>query len=153
MEGIASLTERDYEVGGSTALLDAIGATIQKISNAQKGTKKELRADKVLFVIKTDGMENASREYSFKQINELIASKKERSDWEFLFLGANIDAVATAGKFGVKEDFAVTYHADGEGTELNFRVLNEAVASFRKGKAIDRSWKGEIEKDYQERGK
>src|SRR5690606_32666240 len=107
----------------------------------------------VLFVITTDGMENSSSEYTFRKINDMISSAKEKNGWEFLFLGANIDAVATAGKFGVNEAYAVNYHADGEGTELNFNVLNEAVASFRKGKAIDRSWKADIEKDYQERGK
>lgn len=153
LEGISPLTEMDYEVGGTTALLDAVGSTIQKISNVQKGTLQEQRADKVMFVITTDGMENSSREYNYKKIHEMIAMKKNSADWEFIFLGANIDAVATARQFGVDEEFAVEYHADAEGTQLNYKVLSEAVTSFRTGKSIDRSWKKDIEKDYNSRAK
>ena len=153
LEGISPLTETDYEVGGMTALLDAVGSTIQKISNVQKSTLHEQRADRVMFVITTDGMENSSCEYTYKKIHEMIAEKKAASDWEFMFLGANIDAVATARQFGVDEEFAVNYHADAEGTELNYKVLSEAVSSFRTGKKIERSWKKEIEKDYESRGK
>lgn len=152
LEGVSPLTERDYEVGGMTALLDAIGSTIQKISNVQRSTLKNQRADRVMFVITTDGMENSSCEYTYKKIHELIARKKAAANWEFVFLGANIDAVATAKQFGVEEEFAVNYHADAEGTELNYKVLSEAVTSFRKGQAMDRSWKEEIEKDYENRG-
>ena len=153
LEGISPLTETDYEVGGMTALLDAIGSTIQKISNVQKGTLQDQQADKVMFVITTDGMENASCEYNYKKIHEMIAQKKNAANWEFMFLGANIDAVATARQFGVEEEFAVNYHADAEGTQLNYQVVSEVVASFRKGKKIDREWKKEIEKDYNSRGK
>lgn len=152
LEGISPMTDSDYEVGGMTALLDAVGSTIQKISNAQKGTLKKHQADQVMFVITTDGLENSSCEYTYKKIHEMIASKKT-AGWEFIFLGANIDAVATAKKFGVDEDFAVDYHADAEGTELNYQVVSEAVSSFRTGKKIDREWKKEIERDYEARGK
>ncbi len=152
LEGISPMTDSDYEVGGMTALLDAVGSTIQKISNAQKGTLKKHQADRVMFVITTDGLENSSCEYTYKKIHEMISSKKTAS-WEFIFLGANIDAAATAKKFGVDEDFAVDYHADAEGTELNYQVLSEAVSSFRTGKKIDREWKKEIERDYEARGK
>lgn len=152
LEGVSPLTESDYEVGGMTALLDAVGSTIQKIANVQKGTLQDQRADRVMFVITTDGRENSSCEYTYKKIHELIASKKSTAGWEFVFLGANIDAVATAKQFGVDEDFAVDYHADEEGTQLKYKVLSEAVTSFRKGKAMDRSWKREIEKDYERRG-
>ncbi|MEZ0481125.1 hypothetical protein [Planococcus sp. SSTMD024] len=152
LEGISPMTDSDYEVGGMTALLDAVGSTIQKISNAQKGTLKKHQADRVMFVITTDGLENSSCEYTYKKIHEMIASKKT-AGWEFMFLGANIDAVVTAKKFGVDEDFAVDYHADAEGTELNYQVLSEAVSSFRTGKKIDREWKKEIERDYEARAK
>ena len=153
LKGISPLTEDDYAVGGTTALLDAIGSTVQKIANAQKRTMEEERADKVMFVITTDGMENASCEYNYKKINEMIAMQKQKFNWEFIFLGANIDAVATARQFGVEEEFAVEYHADPEGTQLNYQVLSEAVTSFRTGKSIDRNWKKDIEKDYKSRAK
>jgi uncharacterized protein YegL len=151
IKGIAPITEREYEVGGTTALLDAIGSTIHKIGNVQKRTSEEERAGKVLFVITTDGMENASREYDYGKIKAMIEHQKVKYDWEFIFLGANIDAVATASKFGIQEDYAVTYHADSEGTQVNFQALNEAVTSFRKGQKIDRIWKENIEKDFESR--
>jgi uncharacterized protein YegL len=151
IEGIAPITEQEYEVGGTTALLDAIGSTIHKIGNVQKRTSEEERAGKVLFVITTDGMENASREYDYGKIKAMIEHQKVKYDWEFIFLGANIDAVATASKFGIQEDYAVTYHADSEGTQVNFQALNEAVTSFRKGQKLDRVWKESIEKDFESR--
>ncbi len=153
LTGISPLTDSDYEVGGTTALLDAIGSAIQKISNAQKRTREQEQADKVMFVITTDGMENSSCEYTYKKIHELIALKKKHFNWEFIFLGANIDAVATARQFGVAEEYAVEYHADAAGTELNFNVLSEAVASYRTSGSINRNWKKEIEKDYKSRNK
>lgn len=153
LKGVSPLTEADYEVGGTTALLDAIGSAIQKIGNAQKRTSEEERADKVMFVITTDGMENASCEYNYKKIHEMIGRQKQKFNWEFIFLGANIDAVATAKQFGVGEEFAVEYHADAEGTQLNYQVLSEAVTSFRTGKSLDRNWKKDIEKDYKSRAK
>ncbi|MEI4769758.1 hypothetical protein WAX74_08860 [Psychrobacillus sp. FJAT-51614] len=151
VRGISSITEKEYEVGGTTALLDAIGSTIQKIGNAQKRTMEDERASKVLFVITTDGMENASCEYTYDKIKSMIAQQKEKCGWEFIFLGANIDAISTAAKFGINEEFAVEYHADNEGTQLNYQALNEAVTSFRKGKKIDRTWKKDIEEDFQRR--
>ncbi|MEH6958101.1 vWA domain-containing protein, partial [Neobacillus drentensis] len=117
IRGISPITEKDYEVGGTTALLDAIGFTIQKIINVQKRTSEEERAEKVLFVITTDGMENASREFTTDKIKKLVQHQKDTYGWEFLFLGANIDAIATAARFGIGEDFAVEYHADHEGTQ------------------------------------
>lgn len=153
LAGVSPLTETEYAVGGTTALLDAIGSAIQKAANAQKGVGEDQRADRIMFVITTDGMENASCEYDYKKVQEMIGKMKGRSDWEFIFLGANIDAIATAKKFGVKEEFAVNYHADAEGTELNFNVLSEAVSSFRTGKSIDPSWKKEIERDFSSRMK
>ncbi|MBM7602785.1 uncharacterized protein YegL [Metabacillus crassostreae] len=151
VRGISPLTECDYEVGGTTALLDAIGFSIQKIANVQKYTKEDERANKVLFVITTDGMENACREFTSEKIKEMIQHQKERYEWDFIFLGANIDAIATAASFGIDEDFAVEYHADNIGTQLNYQTVSEAVVKLRSGEKIDRSWKRGIERDYQHR--
>ncbi|MEH7381459.1 vWA domain-containing protein [Bacillus sp. JJ1533] len=151
VKGISPMTEKDYEVSGTTALLDAIGFTIQKINNVQKHTSKEERAEKVLFVITTDGMENASREFTSEKIKKMVQFQKEKYGWEFMFLGANIDAVSTAAEFGIDEDFAVDYHADEQGTQLNYQMVSEAVINLRSGKKIDRSWKEEIERDYKQR--
>lgn len=153
VKGLTPITEKDYEVGGTTALLDAIGFTIQKMINVQKRTNENERAGKVLFVITTDGMENASRKYSIEQIKKMVQYQKENYDWEFMFLGANIDAIGVAEQFGINEDFAVEYHADSKGTQLNYEVLNEAVSNIRSGKKIDRSWKKGIEQDYNQRSK
>lgn len=146
------ITEKEYAVGGSTALLDAIGRTIHKIGNAQMNTADDYRAEKVMFVIITDGEENSSREYSAEKVKAQIQRQKEKYDWEFIFLGANIDAVETAGRFGIAPDRAQNYHADSEGTALNFRVMSEAVATFRECKEMPTGWNEEIEKDYKRRG-
>ena len=127
----SSMTEKEYQVGGTTALLDAIGRTVQKLVSVQKNTAKEYRADRVLFVIITDGQENASREYSSDRVKEMIQLEKEKYGWEFVFLGANIDAVETAGQLGISRDRAVDYVPDGAGTALNFQMMSETVAAFR----------------------
>ncbi|WP_252295463.1 vWA domain-containing protein [Peribacillus asahii] len=153
VKGISPITEEDYEVGGTTALLDAIGFTIQKIINVQKRTSEDERAEKVLFVITTDGMENASREYTTNKIKKMVQHQKAEYGWEFMFLGANIDAISTAAQFGIDEDFAVEYHADHIGTQLNYEAVNEAVVNLRSGKKINRSWKEGIERDYNRRSR
>ncbi len=153
VKAISPISEDDYQVGGTTALLDAIGSTIQKISNVQKRTNEENRAVKVLFVITTDGMENASREYTANKIKQMVTRQKEQFGWEFMFLGANIDSISTAEKYGIDEEFAVNYHADNKGTKLNYQAVNEAVTMMRSGKKIDRSWKEEIERDFRQRNK
>lgn len=153
IKGISPLTEKDYEVRGSTALLDAIGFTIGKIVNVQKRTREEEQAEKVLFVITTDGMENASREFTADKIKKMVQYQKEKYAWEFLFLGANIDAISTAARFGIEEDFAVEYHADATGTQINYEAVSEAVSSLRKNKKIDRNWKQGIERDYNRRSR
>jgi uncharacterized protein YegL len=122
IRAVSPISEKEYQIGGSTALLDAIGRTIHKIGNAQKHTANEYRAEKVMLVIITDGEENSSREYSAKRIKQMIERQKSRYEWEFIFLGANIDAVETAGRFGISADRAQNYHADSEGVELNFLV-------------------------------
>jgi uncharacterized protein YegL len=153
VKGISPITEDHYEVGGTTALLDAIGFTVQKMINVQKKTTENERAEKVLFVITTDGMENASREYTTEKIKKMIQHQKEKYSWEFMFLGANIDAISTAAEFGIEEDFAVEYHADHIGTQLNYEAVSEAVTNIRSGKKIDRGWKEGIERDYNRRSK
>ena len=152
IRAVQPITEKEYFVGGSTALLDAIGKTIHKIGTAQKNTAEDYRAEKVMFVIITDGAENASRHYSSMQVKEMIQRQKERYGWEFIFLGANIDAVETAGRFGIDADRAVDYVPDGAGTELNFRMMSETVATFRECGAVPTACLDEIRKDVKKRG-
>ncbi len=152
LKGIHPITEREYYVRGTTALLDAIGQSIQKLVNAHRHTAPEARADKVLFVITTDGMENASQEYTYKKIHDMIRHQKERYGWEFIFLGANIDAIETAAKFGINADRAANYHADEAGTQLNFRSVSDAVSAVRSNRELTEDWKAEIEQDFVKRG-
>ena len=153
IRAVQPMTEQEYFVGGSTALLDAIGKTIHKIGTVQKNTAEDYRAEKVMFVIITDGEENASRCYSSMQIRQMIQHQKERHGWEFIFLGANIDAVETAGRFGIDADRAVDYVPDGEGTELNFRIMSQTVATFRECGAVPTACLDEIREDMKKRGK
>ncbi|SOC34930.1 vWA domain-containing protein [Ureibacillus acetophenoni] len=150
VKGVAPLTIKDYEVSGTTALLDAIGHTINKIKKAQNATLKEHRAAKVLFVITTDGLENSSREFDYKKIKQMIQKQKE-CGWEFIFLGANIDAIGTASELGIDSDHAVEFHADEEGVQMNFSVVTETVLNYRKEGKIEKEWKKEIEADYNRR--
>jgi uncharacterized protein YegL len=152
IRAVVPITEKDYYVGGSTALLDAIGRTIHKIVNVQKHTADDYQAEKVMFVIITDGEENSSRKYSAEKIKAQIERKKSKYGWEFIFLGANIDAVETAGRFGIGANRSVDYLADSEGTSLNFSVMSEAAAEFRSGKAISDHHFDEIREDMEKRG-
>lgn len=136
IQAISPMTDKDYFVGGSTALLDAIGSTIHKIIQVQRSTAEDYRADKVMFVIITDGAENSSREYSAGQVKAMIEHEKEKYGWEFIFLGANIDAVSTAKHFGINADRAADYVPDAAGTELNFEMMSNAAAQFRKSSTI-----------------
>lgn len=153
IKGVKPITDKDYYVRGCTALLDAIGKTISKIGNAQKHTSEEQRADKVMFVITTDGMENASSEYNYEKIRSMVKRQKEKYGWEFIFLGANIDAISTAEKFGISSDRAANYHADSDGTALNYQVVSNVVSEFRASKEIDASWKSKIDEDFVKRNK
>lgn len=152
IKAVSLITEKEYQVGGSTALLDAIGNTIHKIGNAQKHTAENYRAEKVMFVIITDGEENSSREYSADKVKAQIERQKTKFGWEFIFLGANIDAVQTARRFGIAPDRAIDYLADSEGTELNFKVMASAVATFREAGTVDEACFEEIRKDVKRRG-
>lgn len=148
---ISNITNKEYFVRGTTALLDAVGKTINKMGNVQKYASDEERAEKVMFVIITDGLENASSEYSYEQIKKMINQQKKKFGWEFIFLGANIDAVETASRFGIAEDRAANYHADREGTMLNYEVINETVSMIRSKRAIDPNWKERIDSDFNSR--
>jgi uncharacterized protein YegL len=153
IKGVVPITGKEYFVRGSTALLDAIGRTINKIGNAQKHTAEEERAEKVMVVITTDGMENASREYDYDKVRQMIERQKEKYGWEFIFLGANMDAVETAARFGISADRAANYHADSAGVQLNYKVVSDAVSSFRANSApICVEWKKDIDSDYAKRG-
>jgi uncharacterized protein YegL len=151
LKAVSPITEREYYVRGNTALLDAIGNTINKIGNAQKHTAEEYRADKVLFVITTDGMENASREYSYEKVKRQIERQKSKYGWEFIFFGANIDAVQTAGQFGIAPDRAVDYLADPKGTVLHYAVMSDAVAEFRVNATLPKELFEEIRSDFRRR--
>ncbi|MBG9987757.1 VWA domain-containing protein [Aerococcaceae bacterium DSM 111176] len=152
IRAVSDITENEYQVGGSTALIDAIGRTINKIANAQKHTTETFRAESVMFVIITDGAENSSREYTTRQIKNLIEKQKEEFGWEFIFLGANIDSVETAGQFGINSDRAVDYLADSEGTKLNYEIIAEAVTTFREEGVVDEALFEEIRQDAKQRG-
>lgn len=152
IRAVSPITDNEYSVGGSTALFDAIGTAIRKICSVQKHTEKEYRADKVMFVIITDGEENASREYTAEKIRAQISRQKEQFGWEFVFLGANIDAAAAAGKVGISADRAADYLADGEGTRLNFEVMSAAVSEFRSAAKLSERHLERIRSDAGARG-
>ncbi len=147
---IAPMTERDYTVRGCTALLDAIGGAIHHIGNVHKYARAEDVPEHTLFVITTDGMENASRSYTAEKVKQMIERQKTKYGWEFLFLGANIDAVETARHFGIAPDRAANYRCDSKGTALNFEVLSETISDVRMSKPICASWKKRIDEDYKE---
>lgn len=155
LEGMSHITEKEYFVRGCTALLDAVGGAVHHIGNVHKYAREEDRPEKTLFVITTDGMENSSRRYSYDKVKKMVERQKERYGWEFLFLGANIDAIEVAGRFGIQADHAVNYECDSAGTQLNYDVLSRAVSQVRAcaaaPQALKSDWKEEIEKDYQKR--
>jgi uncharacterized protein YegL len=153
IKGIQPITEKDYFVRGCTALLDAIGKTIGKIDNAQQHTSDDERAGKVMFVITTDGLENASKEYNYKKIRAMVEKQQEQCGWEFIFLGANIDAIGAAAELGIRADRAANYHADGIGTQLNYIVVSDAVSELRQNRDIKADWKDKIDEDYNQRKK
>lgn len=150
---VQKMTEDDFFVGGSTALMDAIGGAIHHIGNIHKYIRPEDVPANTMFVIMTDGMENASRNYSSDRVKQMIERQKKRYGWEFLFIGANIDAVETAARYGIDADRAVNYHADKEGTRVVYQSVANAVCSLRENKELKADWSEEIDRDYQRRGR
>ena len=150
---VEPMTTRDYCPCGSTALIDALGDAIHHIGNVHKYAREEDVPEHTLFVITTDGMENASRRRTAEEVRAMISRQKERFGWEFLFLGANIDAVQTAAHFGIASDRAVTYKSDPQGTRLNYEVLEEAVRCVRSSRPLTGEWKERIDRDVQRRGR
>lgn len=149
------ITEQAYYVRGCTALLDAVGGAVKHIATVHRYAREEDRPEKTLFIITTDGMENASRRYDYEKVRDMVERQKEKYGWEFLFLGANIDAIQVAGRFGIQKEYAVNFECDSEGTRLNYDVVSRAVSSVRANaclaEAVPACWKEEIEKDYRKR--
>ena len=152
VQQIPLMTREDYWVRGCTALLDAVGDAIHHIGNVHKYAREEDRPEKTIFVITTDGMENASRR-NYHRVRKMIQRQKEEYGWEFLFLGANIDAAKEAARFGISEDRAADYHADSKGTSVIYETVGEAIRHVRTGKAMSSGWKARIDEDYRSRSK
>ena len=153
IQRIEPMTRNEYYVRGCTALLDAVGGAIHHIGNVHKYAREEDRPEKTLFVITTDGMENASRKYSYEKLKAMIERQKEKYGWEFIFLGANIDAAKEAARFGIDEDRAVNYNADREGTAVIYEAVSEAVCSVRACRPMTSDWRRRVDEDYKKRGK
>ena len=152
LEELRPLTEEEYYVRGCTALLDAVGGAIRHIGNVHKYAREEDVPEKTLFVITTDGMENASRRYDYDRVKAMIRRQQERYGWEFLFLGANIDAAREAGRFGIRPECAADYHADSRGTRVIYESLAQAVCQVRTCAApLQADWKKEIDRDFKGR--
>ena len=151
LDQVQDMTGEEYYVRGCTALLDAVGGAIHHIANVHKYAREEDRPEKTMFIITTDGMENASRHYSYEKVKEMIQRQKEQFGWEFLFLGANIDATREAARFGISADRSVNYHSDSQGTALNYQVVSEAMADFRAERPLSAGWKSRIEEDFRKR--
>ena len=150
LQHVAPITSKEYFVRGSTALLDAIGLTINNIKNAQQNMEE--RPEKVFVAIITDGKENSSREYDYTKVKAMIEAQKEQG-WEILFIGANIDAIGEASKFGISAERAVNYTADSQGTGVVYASVSRSIESMRREKFVSDDWKHEIEKDHQDRQK
>ena len=153
IRNIKPMTDSEYCVRGCTALLDAIGGAIHHIGNVHKYAREEDVPAHTLFVITTDGMENASRRYDSARVKQMIEHEKSKYGWEFLFLGANIDAAKEAARFGIGADRSVNYKCDEAGTALNYEVISEAVCSVRAARPLGADWKRRIDEDVQKRGR
>ncbi len=153
IQEIEPMTRNEYYVRGCTALLDAVGGAIHHIGNVHKYAREEDRPEKTLFVITTDGMENASRKYSYERLKAMIERQKEKYGWEFIFLGANIDAAREAARFGINADRAVNYNADSIGTAVIYEAVSEAVCNVRACQPMTNNWRRKVDEDYKKRGK
>ena len=150
---IRPMTQDDYCVGGCTALLDAVGDAIHHIGNVHKYARPEDVPEKTVFVITTDGMENASHRYTYDKVRRMIEKEKEKYGWEFIFLGANIDALQEAARFGISADRAANYRCDRRGTAVIYEGINEVVSAVRCSRPMAAEWKRSIDEDYEKRGK
>ena len=153
IQKVEPMTREQYYVRGSTALLDAVGKAIRHVGNVHKYAREEDRPEKTLFVITTDGMENASCEYDYEKVRRMIEHEKEKYGWEFIFLGANIDATKEAARFGIRADRAANYHADTVGTAVIYEAVCDAVCSVRASKPMSDGWKKKVDEDFKKRGK
>ena len=152
LEQVPPMTDKVYTVRGCTALLDAVGGAVHHIGNVHKYAREEDRPERTLFVITTDGMENASRRYTYDQVKAMIQRQQEQHGWEFLFLGANIDAAREAARFGIGKEWAADYHADSVGTSVVYDTVSETVRNVRKCCApMSAGWKRQIDEDYKKR--
>ena len=151
LERVPALTRKEYYVRGCTALLDAVGGAIHHIGNVHKYAREEDRPERTLFVITTDGMENASRRYDYGKVKAMIERQKDRYGWEFLFLGANIDAAKEAARFGISAERAANYHADRRGTGIIYEAVNAAVCSVRGSRPLENDWRASIDEDFENR--
>ena len=149
---VSKMTSKDYFTGGCTALLDAMGNTIKTISEKQEQLKDEYKPNKTMVIITTDGLENASTEYTFDSIKRLI-SKQTELGWEFIYLGANIDAVKEAARVGIRAEMAVNYNCDSEGLDINYSALSSAISEMKTKGCVSQKWRRRIDLDYQKRGK
>ncbi len=153
LASVPKMTENDYTVRGCTALIDAIGMAIKHIGNIHKYARPEDVPQNTMFVITTDGQENASRVYSSDKVKKMIENQKEKYGWEFLFIGANIDAVETAASFGIARDRAVNYNADSKGTRVLYETVSDAVCSMRSSRPLSSDWSKDIQEDHEKRRK
>ena len=153
LEDVKPLAEDDYVPGGCTALLDAVGDTVRHIASIHRYARPEDVPERTLFVITTDGLENASRRYTRERVRELVEHEQEKYGWQFLFLGANIDAFAAAGGIGIRPEMASNFVADAEGMELNFGAVGRAVSRIRCSMPMTADWKADVEADHRRRGK
>ena len=151
LDKVPAMTRKEYYVRGCTALLDAVGSAGHHIGNVHKYAREEDRPARTLFVITTDGMENASRRYDYHRVKEMIERQKERHGWEFVFLGANIDAAKEAARFGIDADRAANYHADRRGTGVVYEAMNQLVSCCRAERPLDSNWRSGIDADYDSR--
>ena len=151
LDSLPEMTEREYFVRGCTALLDAVGSTVERIATIHKYAREEDRPEHTIFMITTDGLENASRSYSYRKVKSLIEKEQEKYGWEFIFLGANIDAARAAGDIGIRRERAVNYHSDPIGTAKNYRAMDMAVSALRSGADLDNSWREDVDEDFRSR--
>ena len=153
IKDVPEITSKEYYVRGCTALLDAVGGAIKHISMIHKYARKEDVPEKTLFIITTDGMENASRLYSYDDVRSMVEHQKSKHGWEFIFLGANIDAAAEASRYGIDSSMAVNYNCDSEGVGISFKVMEDVVRSYRNTCEVPKGWRKRIDYDFKSRGK